>query len=439
MFMLQPRGRLAVPILVVSLLAVSSVFATIVYGAIGDPLPNLKPQESTFFNNGKLQFNRVWGMKEGVGPVLTDGGCLRCHSLPVIGGSSTRTLTFFGKTNPDGSFDPLDGTGASGVNEGGLLLQPRSNQAFLPNCSQGGEVVPLDANSIENRSAPPMFGLGLIDAIDDTTITAQATFELNNYAADGIHGTANTVGGQINYPNAPNKVGRFGRKAQMANLVEMAAFAFAHDLGITNPMFPNEDLPQGAQIDPNCSQDTAFPNNSNTLSGGKGVFALSHFIRFLAPAAVSTSCPNGDCAQGQTVFTTIGCNECHLPSYTTKAGYRTPTDMAGTSLPSVVLSSQTISLYSDLLLHDLGKADKGVIPAGYPNTALASATQWRTTPLWGLQYRTKFMHAAAASSLDAAILAHSDGTTGEAVTVINRYKGLSAADHQALLDFLATL
>jgi CxxC motif-containing protein (DUF1111 family) len=438
MFMLQPRGRLAVPILVVSLLAVSSVFATIVYGAIGDPIVNLKPQESKFFANGKPQFNRVWGMQEGVGPVLTDGGCLRCHNQPVLGGSSTRILTFFGKTNPDGSFDPLDGTGASGVNEGGLLLQPRSNQAFLPNCSQGGEVVPLDANSIENRSAPPVFGLGLIDAIDDATITAQATFELNNYAADGIHGIANTVGRQINYPNAPNQIGRFGRKAQMANLVEMAAFAFAHDLGITNPIFPTEDLPQGQPIDPNCTQDTAFPNNNNTTSGGKGIFELSHFIRFLAPA-VPTACPNGDCGQGQTVFTTIGCNECHLPSYTTKAGYRTPTDMAGTTLPSVVLSSQSISLYSDLLLHDLGNSDKGVIPAGYPNTGIASVSQWRTTPLWGLQYRTKFMHSGTAGSLDAAILAHSDSKTGEAITVINRYKGLSASDHQALLDFLASL
>jgi len=225
----------------------------------------------------------------------------------VLGGSSNRLLTFFGEVSQDGTFDPLDGSGPSGLNEGGLLLQSRSNQAFLTNCSQGGEIVPPDANVVENRMAPPVFGFGLIDAIADTELVNQAQFELDNYQPDGIHGVAPVV--STYYPAAPNKIGRFGKKGQIANLIEMAAFAFAHDLGITNPLIPAEDLPQGQPIDPNCVQNTDLPNNPNSGSGGKGIFPISHFIRYLTPAQPA-ACGGTDCTQGQTVFSTIGCDKC---------------------------------------------------------------------------------------------------------------------------------
>jgi hypothetical protein len=427
----RPKSALAL-----TLLLALAALPTQLSAQIGNTLPNMKPVETTFFNNGKTQFNRVWGMKEGVGPVLTDGGCLRCHNTPVLGGSSNRLLSFFGEQNQDGSFDPLDGNGPSHLNEGGLLLQSRSNQAFLPNCSQGGEIVPTEANVTENRMAPPVFGFGLIDAIADSDLINQAKFELDNYQADGIHGMAPVV--FTYFPVAANKIGRFGKKAQIANLVEMTAFAFAHDLGITNPLVLDEDLPQGQPIDVNCVQNTARPNNTDAGSGGRGIFPISHFMRYLAPA-VPAACSGTDCTQGQIVFSQIGCDKCHKPSYTTPATAIVQTDTNGTPLTSVALSNQAVNLYSDLLLHDLGMPDTGVIPAGEPNTGAASASQWRTAPLWGLQYRTRFMHAGTAPSLDQAIRGHSDDVHGEAVTVINRYKGLSSSDQQALWDFLKTL
>ena len=437
--MLQSRGPVSKSLLLSLFLLLSSLIVTGAFAAIGDPITvNMKKQETNFFNTGKPQFNRVWGMVEGVGPVFTDGACQRCHNQGALGGSSARLLTFFGKINPDQSFDPLDGTGLSGVNEGGLLLQPRSNQAFLPSCPQGGEVLPADANAVENRAAPATFGFGLIDALSDQTLIDQATFEFNNYQADGIHGTAGPV--PTYYSFAQHAIGRFGRKAQFANLVEMTAFAFAHDLGITNPLFQVEDLPQGQAIDLRCTENVNVPNNTNTGSGGHGMFALSHFMRYLAPPD-PVACPNGatDCGQGQNVFSTIGCDKCHKQSYTTPANVTVPTDTLGTTLKSVALSNITITLYSDLLLHDLGKADTGVIPAGYINTGVASATMWRTTPLWGLHYRTNFMHDGKATTFDAAILRHSDGVASEALSVVSAYKGLSASDQQALWDFLGSL
>jgi CxxC motif-containing protein (DUF1111 family) len=297
-------------------------------------------------------------------------------------------------------------------------------------------VPPQDANKFENRSAPPVFGFGLIDAIAD--------IDIQNEAIDkgmGVKGRPN-VGDVFpqNFP-PPHTVGRFGRKAQIANLVEMAAFAFAHDLGITNSLNPNEDLPQGHDIDLNCTLNTGVPNNKNDGSGGNGMFPLSHFARYLAPPKPA-DCANGNCSNGLDVFSRIGCDLCHKPSYTTPSNVQVRTDLSGTSLTSPALSNQTVNLYSDLLLHDLGNSDKGSIPEGQMNTSLAKLTEWRTTPLWGLQYRLAdphLMHGGAARSLDSAIKLHSDGISGEAKEVIGLYLGLSPQDQADLLAFLATL
>src|SRR5437762_3291740 len=97
--------RISLATLFLTLLVVAPIASQAQH--LGDPLSGLKPTEITFFNNGKSQFNRLWGLTEGVGPVETDGACKRCHGTPVLGGGSIRLLTFFGKANPDGSFDPL--------------------------------------------------------------------------------------------------------------------------------------------------------------------------------------------------------------------------------------------------------------------------------------------------------------------------------------------
>lgn len=413
-----------------ALLSITCALSAAAAAQLGGPLPGIKPTETKFFNNGKSQFNRLWGLTEGVGPVETDGACKRCHNTPVLGGGGIRLLTFFGKTNPDKSFDPL-------YNEGGLLLQPLSNAAFIPGgvCSLPGEQIPADANSIEKRLAPPVFGFGLIDAIADADILNEATFQANNYQADGIHGTAQIV--PTYYAAAPHMVGRFGKKSHIANLVEMAAFAFAHDFGITNPIFQDEDLPQGQPIPPECVENSMVPNNQNSGSGGQGVFPLSHFMRYLAPPVPQP--PTQQSHDGQVIFTTIGCDKCHKASYTTPATVTVQTDLSGTTLPSPALSNQTVALYSDLLLHDMGNSLKGKLAPGTPVTQNASLTQWRTVPLWGLSVRGKFLHDGRASDLDTAIRDHSLDGLGEAAIVIGRYKALSQTDHDNLMAFLNSL
>jgi CxxC motif-containing protein (DUF1111 family) len=431
------RLKILLPAFVLALLALFSTSASAVCPPVGAPqlgdcVTGLKPTETNFFNNGQKQFNRLWGLTEGVGPVITDGSCKRCHATPVLGGGSVRLLTFFGKTNPDGSFDPL-------LNEGGLLLQPISNAPFIPGgvCTLPGEQIPLDANSVERRVAPPVFGFGLIDAIADADLLAEVQNQLANYQVEGIHGTANIVTTYLSNP--ANTVGRFGKKSQMANLVEQAAFAFAHDFGITNLLFTEEDLPSGGNIPPECVENSLHPNNSNGGSGSNGMFPLSHFMRYLAPPTPQACATGSACDLGKTVFTTIGCDKCHKQSYTTPASVRVRLDTTGTTIPSPALSSQVVNLYSDLLLHDMGNSLKGKIPPGQAQTGNASLTQWRTVPLWGLSVRTKYLHDGRASDLNTAILGHSLDNTGEAAVVIGRYKALTPTDQANLIAFINSL
>jgi len=421
--------RALLPALVFTVLAIA-LSTSAQAQVLGGPLPGMKPSETKFFTNGQAQFNRLWGLTEGVGPVITDGACKRCHNTPVLGGGGIRLLTFFGKTNPDQTFDPL-------FNEGGLLLQPISNAPFIPGgvCTLPGEQIPLDANSVERRIAPPVFGFGLVDAIADADILAEVTNEANNDQVEGIHGTANVV--TTYYTNPEHTVGRFGKKSQIANLIEMAAFAFAHDFGITNPIFQDEDLPQGGPIPPECVENSLVPNNQNTGSGGNGMFPLSHFMRYLAPPVPKTPTPAS--IAGQVVFTTIGCDKCHKASYTTPSNVKVRIDLAGTTIPSPALSNQVVGLYSDLLVHDLGVSLKGKIPPGYAMTQNASLTQWRTVPLWGLSVRSKYLHDGRASDLNNAILGHSLDNLGEAAVVVGRYKALSPTDQSNLMAFLNSL
>ncbi|MBZ5718941.1 MAG: hypothetical protein LAO03_01025 [Acidobacteriia bacterium] len=390
---------------------------------LGGPLPNLDPQEAKWYTAGQKMFFRLWGVKEGLGPVTTDGGCVRCHKSPVIGGGAARLSTYFGLTNPDGSFDQSY--------LGGPFLQPFGT-VVPPSCTIPGEIIPAGA-TVEKRLTSPLFGFGLIDAIADADILNQVTFELNNYQADGIHGMANM---ELDYHSPPLlRPGRFGRKAQQPTLLQQVSSNFAHDLGITNPLVPLPDCSQGnCSINANCMLPPD-PNSRNTTSNGPGILDLSHYERFLAPPP-----PPIPGQPGQAIFTSVGCIECHLPSYHTPTQVFFDIDLKGTQFgPSPSLSNQPVNLYSDLLLHDMGKLNAGAFPANTLITAQATQQMWRTTPLWGTSVRTVFWHDGKTKDIPSAILQHSPDGTGEAAAVIGRYKALSPSDQAALIAFVASL
>jgi CxxC motif-containing protein (DUF1111 family) len=370
---------------------------------LGGPIPNLTSLETTLFNTGVVEFNKIWDPTMGLGPVYTQSACTGCHRAPVVGGVSGGTVTVFGKTNSDGTFNPLS-------EEGGPFLQPQSITKFQKACTLSGEVVPADATIVSARLTLPLFGDGLINSITEADILSNAVDK-----GMGVHGTPNMVPDE----NGEIHVGRFGRKAQFADLLQSTSNAFSDDLGITTPLLPTENLPQGQPIPPNCL------HGPNPNDNGKELYAAALYMEYLAPPVPGTGNSNG-----QALFSSVGCALCHLPSYTTAPAVNVQISIDGRIIQSRALSSQPVNLYSDLLLHDLGAVDGDGVPQGE-----ASATQWRTAPLWGLGLRNHFMHAGTAMSLQDAIAAHG----GEASTVVGNFNALRSTDRQDLLAFLQSL
>ena len=68
---------------------------------------------------------------------------------------------------------------------------------------------------------------------------------------------------------------------------------------------------------------------------------------------------------------------------------------------------------------------------GLPQVS-ATGSEFRTMTLWKLSERTRFLHDARATTIDAAVAAHG----GQAATSAAAFGNLSATDHQALIDFL---
>src|SRR5258705_10128952 len=105
---------------------------------------------------------------------------------------------------------------------------------------------------------------------------------------------------------------------------------------------------------------------------------------------------------------------------------------SSTSL-SVALSNQTANLYSDLIVHHMGKglAD-GITQGG------AGPDEFRSAPLWGVGQRVFFLHDGRASNLVEAIRAHwSKGS--EANRVIEHFSRLKVKEQQEVIDFLRSL
>jgi len=380
---------------------------------LGGPIPGLTSGQTTHFTIGQTQFNFPWDPVHGLGVVYTQFGCNICHiktanAGPVSGGFNPNTAffnTFFGKINSDGTFNYL-------TNEGGPQLQKLSVNKFIPGCPLPGEIIPVDATVISRRMPPSLFGDGLIDAIDDSTILAFA-----GPKAYGINGVANMV---TDY-NGKTRVGHFGYKAQEASLMKIVGDAFGHDLGITNPVQPIEDLPQGKSIPLACVK-RSVPNDPQ----GAETVQIYDFLTYLAPVTAGAGNANG-----QAQFTNVGCALCHNPSYPTDPAVMIPSDLSGHfNGPITALSNQTVNLYSDLLIHDMGSGLDDKTPMGQ-----ASGSQWRTTPLWGLSQRTAYLHDGRAKDLNTAIQDHG----GEAAQVIQNFNALSPQDQADLIAFISSL
>jgi CxxC motif-containing protein (DUF1111 family) len=204
-------------------------------------------------------------------------------------------------------------------------------------------------------------------------------------------------------------------------------------MGITNQLFPQErDETPGCLFNATPDDTLNFtpaappPGSPNTavLSDIEG---FANFMRLLAPPTPAPATPSS--TNGRALFAKIGCAHCHTPSFTTGAKIAS----GSSTRPSAALSNQTANLYSDLLVHHMGKglAD-GITQGG------AGPDEFRTAPLWGLGQRIFFLHDGRTSNLLDAIREHrSEGS--EANRVIEHFHKLNRQEQQEVLDFLRSL
>ena len=362
---------------------------------IGGPLTGLTAAELALYNAGKAEFQNVETAESGLGPIFNNVSCVACHSRPTPGGSSNIFVTRFGRT-VNGVFDPLESLGGS-------LLQEK---AIDP---AAREFIPREANTIAHRQTPPLYGLGLIEAIPDDTIKALAL----RPSVDGITGRAAII---TDVASGLERVGRLGMKAQHASILGFSADAYLNEMGITNRLFPHENAPNGnaallAMFDKTLDpEDVADPATNRS-----DIDTVADFQRLLAPPPAMPFSTRA--MAGQKVFADIGCAQCHVPQLTT-----------GTSTVAA-LSNKPVNLYSDLLLHDMGALGDGIAQSA------ATAKEFRTTPLWGLRHSAPYLHDGRAPTIDAAIRGHD----GQGAPSRDRYGKLSAADSAALLEFLGSL
>lgn len=360
---------------------------------LGSPLPNLAPDEQSRFEAGASIFSKVHGPEDGLGPVFNARACAECHSLPGPGGADkTRNhlITRIGHESGD-RYDDL-------IELGGPVLAQRSVAELLPGCGVAGEKTPRAATAVSKRQPPALFGLGLVAAIPDETLAAIAAAQQSS---------GDDVTGRVN--RSPEGVGRFGLKAQFPTLDAFIADALRNELGITNPRLPTEK-PTAQSGGPACDL-RADPEDD-----GSAVSMLVNFVTLLGPP------PRGPVGaaerRGEAIFQDVGCASCHVPSLRT-----------GPS-PIPALADQDVPLYSDLLLHDLGEDLADGIRQGEAN-----GSQWRTTPLWGINRRLWFLHDGRATDLRTAVELHN----GEAKASRDRLFKRKRDDLQDVLTFLRSL
>jgi CxxC motif-containing protein (DUF1111 family) len=363
------------------------------------PLPGLGPAELAAFAEGDAQFGKPFSILEGLGPIFNNVSCASCHSGD-------------GRGRPENVLTRFSIAGSLAPEMGGPQLQDRA----IPGAE--AERLPTGAE-ISRRLPPPVFGVGLLEAIPADSILLRA--DPGDADGDGVSGRAHLVAVPEFVPahepgGGPGPaLGRFGRKAQVSSLLQQVVDAYHQDMGITTDFRADEN------VNPLASRPTeAADRVADPELPASAVRAVVAYLRLLAPPAAGEMTARRE--RGRTLFAAAGCASCHVPTLRTGPS-ATP-----------ALAHREVAAYTDLLLHDMGDG-----LADYRVDGDADGREWRTAPLWGLRIMRQFLngeafllHDGRARSVEEAIRLHG----GEGQAARDAFTALPAADREALLDFV---
>ena len=427
--------------------------------AFSMPSANLSPMRRLDFSVGDSFFRNPWVIapstttaRDGLGPVFNTNACQNCHIRDGRGRppspNSNNAVSMLVRLSI-----PNDALYAKVIERQGVVPEPtyggQLQDMAVPGVAPEGKVrvdyTPVtvtfkDGTQVELRQpqlqitqlgygpmhpearfsarvAPPMIGLGLLEAIPEEAIRANADpQDLNN---DGIKGRTNRV-----WDDAQGKqvLGRFGWKAGQPNLNQQNAHAFNGDLGLTTRLLTADDCTP-TQIDCLAAANGNGPQGEPEVSDNILRLVLFYIRNIAVPMRKDVDSPQ--VLAGKQLFHQAGCQGCHIPQFKTAANAAEPEQ-----------ANQLIWPYSDLLLHDMGPG-----LADNRTEFLAGGQDWRTPPLWGIGLtetvsgHTQFLHDGRARNLLEAVLWHG----GEAQAAQQQVLTFNAEQREALLAFLNSL
>ena len=423
------------------------------------PSANLPPSRRVDFAVGNSFFRSPWVIapstttaRDGLGPLFNTNACQNCHvkdgrGHPPAPDAASAVSMLVRLSIPDAPAyakvieqlgvvpEPTYGGQLQDMSVPGVVPEGKVRVDYtpVPVRFDDGTVVELRKPQLQitqlgygpmhpdtrfsARVAPPMIGLGLLEAIPDEAIlaNAQAQARENN----GILGRPNQVWDDVQQKTV---LGRFGWKAGQPNLNQQNVHAFSGDMGLTTSLRPFDDCTD-AQVDckraPNGNGADGEPEVSDNILR----LVLFYSRNVAVPARREVNSPQ--VLAGKNLFFQAGCQSCHTPKYTTAANAAEPE-----------LANQVIRPYTDLLLHDMGEG-----LADNRSEFKASGRDWRTPPLWGIGLteavggHTQFLHDGRARNLLEAVLWHG----GEAQAAQRQVLAFNAEQRAALLAFLNSL
>lgn len=423
------------------------------------PSANLAPSRRLDFSVGNSFFRNPWVIapstttaRDGLGPLFNSNACQNCHIKDgrghPPGPSASNAVSMLVRLSI-----PDQPQYAKVIEQLGIVPEPVYGGQFqdmaVPGVAPEGKVrieyTPLpvtfkDGTQVELRQptlkisqlgygpmhpdtrfsarvAPPMIGLGLLEAIPEAALLANADPDDRN--GDGIRGRANQV-----WDDAQGKtvMGRFGWKAGQPNLNQQNVHAFSGDMGLTTRLRPMDDC-TATQVD--CLKAPNGNGADGEQEVSDNILRLIQFYTRNLAVPIREDVDSPQVLAGKNLFHQAGCQSCHTPSFTTAADAAEPE-----------LANQLIRPYSDLLLHDMGPG-----LADNRTEFAASGQDWRTPPLWGIGLtqtvsgHTQFLHDGRARNLLEAVLWHG----GEAEAAKQHVLTFNAEQRAALLAFLNSL
>ena len=394
------------------------------FGALGTPIDECvaEPEPPTARGNGRFEDNKFIfsereTVEEGLGPTYNDVGCVECHQSVDVGAFGQQ-MEFRAGHITNGAF--VDAPG-------GQLVHARGTDSDIVEHISTAETVKTF------RVVTSTLGDGFVECISNTVLQ-------NNVAAQPLAQRGTLTAVPVTEANNALRIGRFGWKAQQASLLSFAGDAYLNEMGITNKFAGDGGR---SSNDPNAGH---FENPCSTAEGvinctgapfdpvadpeddGGDVLAFADFMAATRAPGRQNPIPAA-ATRGDSLFNAVGCAVCHTRTFQTAAP-GTLINGGAFAVPTA-LGNKIIHPFSDFALHDIGTGD-GIVQ----NAGQSTANQIRTSPLWGIRARNRFMHQGLNVTIFDVIQLHA----GQATAARNNFNNaLSAAQRSDLIAFVLSL